>query len=386
MIKNALRIFAVVSSLVLTQSCASPTLTKDQTKLYERFNETAASSEMPGYSVRVVSQDGSLFSTDSGVRAVTSREPVSSNDVWHIGSCTKQMTAFAIAQLIDENKISFGSRLRDILSDQKMKKEVGDIAIGELLSHRSGVSDVTEVENGKLWPVLFDQKIDTGKARKRLVAGILNSPLHAPPGTASEYSNAGYVLLGAVIEKLDKKTWEESVRTRVFEKLELKSCGFGAAGRSDAPKVTQPWGHALEQGKLAAVSPTEPGADNPAALGPAGTIHCSTDDIAKFYFEISRQARGESKQVARETGQAMLTLSPLPPFTFNSMGRKAREWAKGDALAMNGSNTMNFTSVLVAPEIQKVFVVSTNSGTERAEAGVMEMMKALTTEFADEKK
>ena len=91
------------------------------------------------------------------------------------------------------------------------------------------------------------------------------------------YSNSSYMIAGAVLEKVTGKPWRELIKTELFDKLGMTSCGFGAPGSKAV--VDQPRGHD------AGGTPIEPGpaADNPPGLGPAGTVHCSLLDYGKFF-------------------------------------------------------------------------------------------------------
>src|SRR5262249_216549 len=154
------------------------------------------------------------------------------------------------------------------------------------------------------------------------------------PGTRFHYSNAGYIIAGAMLERVTGQTWEELMRQRLFSPLGMTSAGFGPPS---APSQTdQPWGHVVKDGVF------EPRyGDNPRALGPAGSVQCGVLDYLKFG---TLQASGGTQPPRLILPASLTKLHEPPPNQDYAMGWAVakRDWAKGVALSHNGSNTMNF--------------------------------------------
>jgi len=93
-----------------------------------------------------------------------------------------------------------------------------------------------------------------------MVKETASKPLDHPRGSKFEYSNLGYVIAGAVLERMSGKTWEELVREQIVEPLELKSAGFGP--QSSLGRVDAPLGHLMVNGKLKPML-AGPNGDNP---------------------------------------------------------------------------------------------------------------------------
>jgi CubicO group peptidase (beta-lactamase class C family) len=93
------------------------------------------------------------------------------------------------------------------------------------------------------------------------------------------YSNGGYIVAGAMLEALTGQTWETLMEQELFQPLGITTAGFGAPGTSAVRD--QPWGHLRSGGTWTPLSPG-PGADNPAAIGPAGTVHIALSDITLY--------------------------------------------------------------------------------------------------------
>ena len=150
------------------------------------------------------------------------------------------------------------------------------------------------------------------------------------------------------------------MRDRLFQPLGMGSAGFGppaAMGR-----ISQPWGHKVEKdGRL---RPIPPGleADNPAAIGPGGSVHCSILDLARYAAWQVRGARGEGSLLRPETFKRLHT-------RFEGDGDYAcgwkvvsRPWGGGEVLTHGGSNTMFYAVIWLAPIKDFAVVVCTNVG------------------------
>jgi CubicO group peptidase (beta-lactamase class C family) len=183
----------------------------------------------------------------------------------------------------------------------------------------------------------------------------LRLPLTSVPGTVTAYTNIGYIIAGAVLERVTGKPWEELMRENLFQPLGLKSAGFGPPSKPG--QVDQPWGHAFKAGKY------EPNrADNPPALGPAGTVHCGLLDYLKF-AELHTSLGSRGPQVLRPVSIAQL--HEPPKGTDYAFGWSVRRpaWAQGPAFSHTGSNTNNHFLVWAAPKVDLCMAVATNSST-----------------------
>lgn len=158
-------------------------------------------------------------------------------------------------------------------------------------------------------------------------------------------------------EEISDKPWEEMIRTTVFAPLQMTSAGFGGTGTPG--KINQPWPHVGQGRPTPANGPDE---DNPPVMGPAGTVHCSLADWAKFVTDQLRGLRGQPGTLLKaETYTQMHT----PPFGGDYAAGwlvVQRPWAGGTAYTHAGSNTMNYAVVWMAPLRDFAVLVVTNQG------------------------
>ena len=138
---------------------------------------------------------------------------------FRLGSITKQFTATLILQLVEQGKIELDGKLIDYLPDYR--KDTGaKVTIHNLLSHTSGIPNYTSlrgfVENVSRNPYSVDEFI------KKYASG----DLEFEPGTKFAYDNSGYFLLGAIIEKVTGKPYEQVLKENIFDPLGMKNSGY----------------------------------------------------------------------------------------------------------------------------------------------------------------
>lgn len=163
------------------------------------------------------------------------------------------MTATLAARLVEQGVLSWETPVNALLA---ARQEWDAVTLADLLTHRSGMA-----ANLPRWRSVFRPD------RKSYVAHMLSRPPEGPQG-AFLYSNAGYVVAGAMMEKASDTSWEALMEREVFAPLGMMGVGFGAP-----PDLL---GHNPR--------PVPPSfvADNIPAMGPAGTVHLPGDAMLAF--------------------------------------------------------------------------------------------------------
>ena len=300
-----------------------------------------------------------------GVRRAGGKEPVGIDDRFHIGSCTKSMTATLCALLVQQGKLKWDSTIGEIFADQREKihADFHAVTLEQLLTHRSGLPDDT-TPDWTIWPRVRLLSGPIIEQRRKLIELVLAQKPSAAPGTKHQYSNYGYTIAGAMCERASGKSWEDLMRDELFTPLGMTTAGFGPPGNAEA--VDQPWGHSASIFGQKAIPPG-PLADNPAVIGPAGIVHCSLGDWAKYAAFHLRGARGEEPRLPAEVFKKLHT--PLSGDEENyAFGWIAtdRGWAGGKALTHGGSNTMWFAVIWLAPQRDTAYMAATNMGSNTA--------------------
>lgn len=309
----------------------------------------------------------------AGFRQVGEKAKVTVHDKWHIGSCTKAMTATLCGMLVEEGKLKWTSTLGEVFPDLRdsMHADYREVTLEQLLGHRGGVP--SDLDEGGLWKKLWKREGTPTEQRRMLMEGVLRRPPVSKPGTEYLYSNAGVAMAGAMAEKVTGTPYEKLLTERLFKPLGMKSAGFGAPG--SAKKIDQPRGHArIEE----ADQPVKPGkfADNPPSIAPAGTVHCSLEDWAAFVALHLTEKRGKSPLIKPATLKKLHT--PLEGQEY-SLGWivTQRPWGGGEVLTHAGSNNSWYAVVWAAPTRNFAVLIVTNQGGPEAAKACDETAGAL---------
>src|SRR3989440_5024576 len=138
---------------------------------------------------------------------------------FRLGSITKQFTTTLVLQLVEQGKIKLDGKLSDYLPDYR--KDTGaKVTIHNLLSHTSGVPSYTSL------PGFFSNVSRNPFAVDDFIKKYASGDLEFEPGTKFVYSNSGYFLLGAIIEKVTGKPYEQVLKENIFDPLGMKDSGY----------------------------------------------------------------------------------------------------------------------------------------------------------------
>jgi CubicO group peptidase (beta-lactamase class C family) len=138
---------------------------------------------------------------------------------FRIASVTKQFTAALVLQLVEEGKIKLDGKITDYLTDYR--KDTGEkVTIHQLLNQTSGIPDYTARPN-------FSAEISRNPyAVADFVKKFASDDLEFEPGAKYRYSNSGYTILGAIIEKVTGKSYETALSERIFKPLGMTNSGY----------------------------------------------------------------------------------------------------------------------------------------------------------------
>jgi CubicO group peptidase (beta-lactamase class C family) len=177
---------------------------------------TSKKFKIPGVAVGVFA-DGKEVYACHGVTSLDNPLPVDKDTLYVLGSVTKTYTATTLMRLVAEGKVALDAPVHRYVPELRLKDEQATktITVLHLLNHTSGLD----------WGLI----VDTGEgddALARYVAKMAELEQIAPPGTRASYSQAGYNLVGRIIEKVTGQTFEQAVASLVFEPLGLSHSFF----------------------------------------------------------------------------------------------------------------------------------------------------------------
>ncbi len=322
----------------------------------------------------VVVKDGQICDRAAvGVRKWGDPTPVTTNDIFHIGSCTKSMTATLAGMLIDDGKLRWDTTIAEVFPELKsvMNKQYEAVTVEELLTHRGGFPTAPPQ---MAWKQAWAQQGTPVEQRYEFIKAVLAQPPEAAPGTKTIYSNQGYTIIGAMLERIAGIPWERLITERLFKPLQMDTAGFGPPGTIGG--IDEPWGHVRKPGMIVPVQ-----GDNPPVAAPAGRVHCSLDDMARYTIF---QMQGPRQKLLKPETLERLHTPPAGGDYACGWHVYQRGWAGGNALTHNGSNTMWYFVMWLAPEKNFSVIVATNIYGPDAQKACDDAASAMTRKWLAE--
>jgi CubicO group peptidase (beta-lactamase class C family) len=138
---------------------------------------------------------------------------------FRLGSITKQFTAVLTLQLVEQGKIKLDGKISDYLPDYR--KDIGEkVTVHQLLTHTSGIPSYTSQ------PGFFENVSRNPYKVAEFVKKYASGDLEFEPGSKYSYNNSGYFLLGAIIERVTGKTYEQALKDNIFDPVGMKNTGY----------------------------------------------------------------------------------------------------------------------------------------------------------------
>ncbi len=181
-----------------------------------KFGGLAQKDEFSG--AALIARDGqTIWQQAYGFQDREKQVPANLETRFRLGSMNKMFTSVAIAQFVEAGKLKFKDTLRTALPDYPNKEIAQQITIEQLLTHTSGLGDI-------FGPGFFEKK-DSIREHKDYLPLFVDKPLQFEPGARFSYSNAGFIVLGLVIEKFSGQSYYEYVKQHIFDPAGMAAGG-----------------------------------------------------------------------------------------------------------------------------------------------------------------
>lgn len=319
------------------------------------FARLVAERGVPGAAVAVL-KDGEVVDAAAGLLSTATKVEATPDSVFQIGSITKVWTATLVMQLVDDGLLDLDRPLRDYLPEFRIADETAAAVITtrQLLSHQAGFEG--------------DVFTDTGRgddAIEKYVASLADLPQIFRPGELFAYNNAGYSVLGRLIEVLREKTWEDALMEHLAVPLGLTHV---------SPSAYEAILHRVAVGH---VGPGEDGIETPAPLWalvrsnePAGSMLAmrARELVAFAKMHLDGGAAGDGTQVLSEASVAAMQRKQVDLPRITGMGDA---WGIGWEIFVEGDQpiighdggTVGQSSFLrIVPAAGLAVVLLTNGG------------------------
>ncbi|WP_374525275.1 serine hydrolase domain-containing protein [Sphingopyxis sp.] len=259
-----------------------------------------AKSRVPGLALGIARNGKILGTRTYGFADTDSRRRVTRDSMFHIASVTKTVTALAIMRLVDQGRITLDAAVAPYLDFAILGDEAASITFRQLLMHTSGISDA------RYYEIDFrerghDARLPIGELLKSYLATdgryVGTGNFNARPGTAWDYSNIGYGLLGYLGSRIAGRDLRLQTRDDIFRPLGLRHTAWSIAETPSHLRVTP---YDIMDGRIAAVEP----------VGfpdwSAGMMRASICDLTRLVAIAANSGIAEGKRIVSDAAVAAM--------------------------------------------------------------------------------
>lgn len=281
--KQLLTIFAL--TLIADASFAQKKTTIKNDPLADldtAFQRVLKDRKAVGFAVAVVSKNNIIYSKGFGYRNLESKQPVTPNTLFAIGSCTKAFTSSLMGLLQAEDKLDFDKPVRNYIPELSFFNEDlnNHVTLRDMMTHRTGLP-----RHDFSWYLFNTSSRDS----------LLQRVKYQEPTTALrqswQYNNFMFLAQGVIAEKLYKKSWEESIKEKIFVPLKMQHSNLAIKDWKAQPDIAT--GYRVQGDSLIRKMEYY----NINGMGPAGSINSSVTDMANWVQTWINGGKFNGKQV-----------------------------------------------------------------------------------------
>jgi CubicO group peptidase (beta-lactamase class C family) len=209
-------VLALAATLALSLSASAQAV--DQAALDALISEAMKHWQVPGSAVVVVRGDEVVYLKGFGVKGVNTKQPVTPDTIFAIGSTTKAFVTAAIAILADEGKMSWDDAVRKHLPYFRLSDPLANenVTMRDIVTHRTGLIRHDLLWYGSPW------------GREEIIRRVGFVPLSYGFRTTFQYQNIMFLTAGQAVGAASGGSWEEFTQKRIFDPLGMKSANFSA--------------------------------------------------------------------------------------------------------------------------------------------------------------
>ncbi|MGH8062662.1 MAG: serine hydrolase [Pseudoxanthomonas sp.] len=289
------------------------------------FKQVCPDVQAPGAVVLVARGDRVLYRGACGAASIELGVPLSPDQVFRLGSITKQFAAAGVLKLAEDGKLSLDDPLTKFVPGYPGGEK---ITVRMLLNHTSGIKSYTDI------PGVMDGPIQKTVSTAQLIDTFKNEKPDFAPGEGWKYNNSGYVLVGAVIEAASGMPWHAWLKKSFFDPLGMKHTGYGDEAVAVIPGHVM--GYTLKDDKWAVamyLSMTQPHA--------AGALVSTVDDLLRW-----NRALHEGKVLKADSYRQMIT--PVGKAADEHYGFGiSHETFRGTDMLQHGGGIFGFSTFLL---------------------------------------
>ena len=303
----------------------------------------AYAADGPGAAAIIMRGGEVIYKGGQGLADIESGRAITPATVFRTGSITKQIVAATLLTLVADGRLSLDDPLARFFPD--WPQPGARATVRQLLNHSSGIFDYTKIPG-----YMMSEPSLRPNTTADLLALMSGRPVKAEPGTAWEYNNGGYVILGAIVEKLTGQPWHKAVSERIARPLGLASLQYWPD--SDGKPATALF-YGAEEGKRVPARGV-----HPSVAHGAGGLVMSVEDMAKWAQALHHGRVVEAELYQEMTSPAQLSDGSTRPYGF---GLRLLKFRGRPALVHGGAGRGLDTGSIFIPSEDVFVAVFANS-------------------------
>lgn len=325
---------------------------KLEASLAEWLPDKMADWSVPGIGVAIVKDGETIFAGGFGLRDVEKNLPVTADTIFAIGSSTKAFAATSVALMVDDGKLEWDKPVRDYLPDFKLKDDFASSRMTprDLLCHRSGLP-----RHDLLW-------YNSVATREQIFGRLQYLEPSRDFRTYWQYQNLMYMSAGYLAGKVAGTSWEDIVRTRIFQPLGMKTANFSVDESQRMPDYSLPYEEKDGEVRLMEFR-------NITEVGPAGSINASVLEMAEWVkLQLGNGKLGD-RQIISEANIRQLHSSQMviaDPLWKELYGSELNSYGlgwfihpfHGETMLQHGGNIDGFSALVSFIPAKNVGVVT----------------------------
>lgn len=258
----------------------------------------------PGCAIAIIEGDRVVYAKGYGVKELGKPDPVTTKTVFAIGSTTKAFTTAVLAMLNDEGRLQWDDPVRKYLPDFQLADPTANelVTIRDLVTHRTGLS-----RNDVLW-------YGSPMSRAEILHAIGRVPLTEPFRSAWQYQNMMFLAAGQTAASAGHASWEELVRHRILDPLQMRSTSLSAWDIPGTPDHATP--HVKRDGKVQTTAWR-----NLDDIAPAGSINSNVEDLATWL-------RLQMNDGVASGGKRLISSKNMREMHTPQMAMRPEEWGR----------------------------------------------------------
>lgn len=338
---------AIASPTAFGQEKGTDDLDTRLANLTKRIEEERKKQHIPGVAIAVIKDDKVVFAQGFGYSDIETKQRVTPETLFAVGSTTKAFTATLIGMLADESKMSWDDPVTKHIPEFRLKVDTGDekVTVRDLLCHRTGFTRM-----GILWAasVLTRQEVIEHAATAKPYADFRETFL---------YNNVMYMAAGHAAGKAAGSDWESLVATRILNPLNMSDSTTSITDAQIDKRLAKgyTWNEDKQMHKRLPMRKLD-------LIGPAGSINSNVKDMAQWVrFQLGKgEYKGNrllSSEAHAETWKQQIEMTPGVGY---GLGWMLREWNGNKVIEHGGSIDGFAAQVALLPEHNLGFVLLAN--------------------------